>query len=151
MQTHILEVGKAIMDEPVVANPMRVLPPTVGPTSFFWTSGSDGKLRFLRCRECGYRLHPPAPICPTCHSRELTPAPVSGLATLYSFTVNQQPWDGSPRPYVIAIVELPEQEGLRLLTNVVDVDPSDVRIGMALEVVFESHGAVHLPLFRPTS
>jgi uncharacterized OB-fold protein len=64
--------------------------------------------------------------------------------------VNRQAWsERLSEPYTIAIVELAEEPGLRLLTNVVDCAPDDVYVGMPVEVVFESHGAVHLPLFRP--
>jgi uncharacterized OB-fold protein len=53
-------------------------------------------------------------------------------------------------PYVVAEVELVEQEGLRLLTNVVGVEPGAVAIGMAVEVVFAQHEDVYVPLFTPT-
>ena len=86
--------------------------------------GADGELRFLRCGACGYWIHPPAPICPQCHSKKLAPEAVSGRASLHTYTVNHQPWiPGFDPPYVIAIVELAEQEGLRLTTNVVGVAP----------------------------
>jgi uncharacterized OB-fold protein len=74
---------------------------------------------------------------------------VSGRATVYSFTVNHQPWDGVGDVYVIGVVDIEEQSDLRLTTNIVDVDPGDVRIGMPVEVVFEDHHPVYLPLFRP--
>ena len=128
----------------------RVLPTTEELSGFFWTSGKDGKLRFLQCSSCSYLVHPPAPICPECHSRQLAPTVVSGQATVHSFTVNHQPWDGVGDVYVIGLVELPEQAGLRLTTNIVDIDPDDVRIGMPVEVVFEDHDPVFIPLFRPT-
>jgi uncharacterized protein len=129
----------------------RVLPTVDEPSAFFWTSGADGSLRFLRCSDCGYHLHPPAPICPRCHSRDLAPAVVSGRATVHSFTVNHQPWDGVGDTYVIALVTLAEQDDLRLTTNLVGVEPGDVRIGMPVEVVFEDHAPVYLPLFRPVT
>ena len=130
---------------------MRVLPTTEGPTGFFWTSGADGRLRFLQCAACAYFVHPPAPVCPQCLGREVAPAPVSGRATLLTFTVNHHPWDGGEVPYVIGIVELAEQPDLRLTTNVIGVEPDDVRIGMELEVEFEDHDPVFVPLFRPVS
>lgn len=131
------------------SSPHRVLPPAEGPTGFFWTMSQDGRLRFLRCEACGYYIHPPTSYCPQCGGREAEPQVVSGLAVLYSFTVNHQPWDGDDRPYVIGVVELAEQAGLRLMTNVVGVAPDDVYIGMPLEVTFEDLAPVHLPLFRP--
>lgn len=129
----------------------RVLPTTDELSGFFWTSGADGRLRFLRCSACSYFIHPPAPICPKCFGRELAPAAVSGQATVHSFTVNHQPWDGRGDVYVIAVVEIDEQPGLRLTTNIVETDPDDVVIGMRVDVVFEDHEPVYLPLFRPAT
>jgi hypothetical protein len=129
----------------------RVLPTLDEPSAFFWTSGADGKLRFLRCSECSHLIHPPAPICPSCHSRDAAPAEVSGRGTLYSFTVNHQPWDGPGDPYVIGLVEIAEQPDVRLTTNIVGIDPDAVEIGMPVEVVFEDHTPVFVPLFRPVT
>jgi uncharacterized OB-fold protein len=129
--------------------PRRVLPSTEGPAAFFWLSGTDGSLRFLRCCACAYYIHPPAPYCPQCGGREVRAERVRGRATVYSFTVNHQPWDGTGDIYVIGVVDMDEQPGLRLMTNIVDVATEDVFIGMPVEVVFEVHGPVHLPLFRP--
>jgi uncharacterized OB-fold protein len=121
------------------------------PSAFFWTSGADGRLRLLRCSACGTYLHPPAPLCPQCHGRDLAPAEVSGRGTVHSFTVNHQPWDGVGDTYVIGLVSLDEQPDVRLTTNLVDIEPEDVRIGMPVEVVFEDHDPVFLPLFRPVT
>jgi uncharacterized OB-fold protein len=127
----------------------RVLPTIDGPSEFFWTSGADGRLRFLRCTACSYLVHPPAPVCPRCYGRDVAPVAVSGLATVHSFTVNHQPWDGVGDPYVIGLVEIDEQPDVRLTTNIVECAPDDVHIGMRVEVVFEDHAPVFLPLFRP--
>jgi len=129
----------------------RVLPTTDELSGFFWTSGRDGTLRLLRCGACSYLIHPPAPICPRCQGRDAAPAEVSGHATVHSFTVNHQPWDGVGDVYVIAVVEIDEQPDVRLTTNIVGIDPSQVRIGMAVEVVFEDHDPVFVPLFRPAT
>lgn len=130
--------------------PFRVLPRVTDANRHFWTGGADGRLRFLRCRPCGTYVHPPAPVCPECLSRDVAPEPVSGRATVLTFTLNHQPWVPSPdHPYAIAIVEIDEQPGLRLMTNVVNCPPEAVRIGMRVRVVFEAHADVHLPLFEP--
>ena len=130
--------------------PFRVLPRVTPENEHFWTGGRDGKLRFLRCQSCGYWLHPPSPICPRCLSRELAPEDASGEATVHTFTVNHQPWyPGLDPPYVIAIVELPEQEGLRLTTNIVGCPPEDVTVGMPVRVVFDEYEDVFLPMFEP--
>jgi hypothetical protein len=116
---------------------------------FFWTSGQDGRLRFLRCRSCGYYLHPPVSRCPRCGGRQLEPQAVSGRGEVFSYTVNHQPWDGDTEPYTIVLVALPEQEGLRLTSNLVDCPVDDVHIGMPVRVRFERHDRVWLPLFEP--
>ena len=128
----------------------RILPRVSDTNEFFWTSGEDGTLRFSRCQSCGYWLHPTGPICPECHSWEVAPEAVSGEAVVHTFTINHQAWiPGFDPPYVVAIVALPEQEGLRLTTNLVDVAPEDVRIGMPVKVTFEQWDDVWLPLFTP--
>jgi uncharacterized protein len=65
--------------------------------------------------------------------------------------VNHQPWDGVGGPYVIGVVDIVEQQGLRLMTNIVGVSPEEVYIGMPVEVVFEDHAPVYLPFFRPVA
>lgn len=128
----------------------RILPRVTDGNEFFWTSGADGRLRFLRCGSCGYWIHPPGPICPVCHSKDVAPDAVAGTAVLHTYTINRQAWlPGFEPPYVVAIVELPEQEGLRLTTNLVNVALDDVRIGMPVRVVFEQWEDVWLPLFEP--
>jgi uncharacterized OB-fold protein len=128
----------------------RILPRLTDQNEFFWTSGADGRLRFQRCQACGYWIHPSGPICPMCHSKDLAPVAVAGDAVLHTYTVNRQAWlPGFEPPYVVAIVELPEQEGLRLTTNLVNVALEDVRIGMPVRVVFEQWDDVWLPLFEP--
>lgn len=130
--------------------PFRILPRLTPENEHFWTGGARGELCFLRCTGCGYWIHPPAPICPACLSKELTVEAVSGKAVLHTFTVNHQPWyPGFDPPYVVAIVELPEQQGLRLTTNVVNCAPEEVRIGMPLRVVFDEYEDVWLPFFEP--
>lgn len=128
----------------------RILPRINDGNEFFWTSGADGRLRFLRCAACGYWIHPSGPVCPVCHSRDLAPQAVAGEAVLHTYTVNHQAWlPGFEPPYVVAIVELPEQQGLRLTTNLVNCALEDVRIGMPVRVLFEQWEDVWLPLFEP--
>jgi len=136
--------------------PFRILPELTDRNRGFWTSGADGRLRILRCRSCGYYLHPPIPLCPECRSDDLGFDPVSGRATVATFSVNHQQWMPGPEvPFVAAIVELEEQPSVRLRTNLVGCDPDQVRIDMAVEVVFEHHpdpdGDVYIPLFAPAA
>ena len=129
--------------------PFRLLPRVDSDNHFFWTSGADGRLRFLRCRSCESFVHPPAPRCPQCLAEYLTPEVVSGRATLESYTVNEQQWIPGAEPYLVAWVSIDEQSDVRLTTNLIGVELEDVSIGMPLEVVFEHHDDVYLPLFRP--
>lgn len=129
--------------------PFRVLPALDDDNRFFWTSGEDGQLRFLRCGDCGYYIQPPGPRCPECWSRNLSPEVVSGRAEVHTFTINHHSWDGGTEPYAIAIVTFPEQDDLRLTTNIVGCQPDDVHIGMSVQVTFEQHDDIFFPIFAP--
>ena len=95
---------------------------------------------------------PPSPRCPECLSKELVVEAVSGRASVLTYTLNHQEWVPAPdHPYVIAIVEIEEQAGLRLMTNIVNCEPEAVSIGMLVRVVFEQHDDVHIPLFEPAA
>lgn len=135
----------------MAAKPFRLLPQVTPENEHFWHGGAEGELRFLRCRDCRCYVHPPAPLCPECLSRDLAPEAVSGRAVVHTFTVNHQPWiPGFDPPYVVAIVELDEQHGLRLTTNLANCEPDEVKIGMRVQVLFEDVGdGVFLPLFEP--
>jgi uncharacterized OB-fold protein len=130
----------------------RMLPKVTPRNAHFWQGGERGELCFLRCRPCGFYLHPPQPICPECLSKDLAPSAVSGLATVLTFTLNHHPWVPAPdHPYAIAIVEIDEQPGVRLMTNIVGCKAEDVRVGMRVRVVFEHRDDVWLPLFEPVA
>ena len=130
--------------------PFRVLPRVTPQNEHFWRGGADGRLRFLRCQACQTYIHPPSPVCPECLGKQLEPEAVSGRATVLTFTLNHQPWVPSPdHPYAIAIVEIEEQVGVRLMTNIVGCAAENVRIGMPVRVVFEQREDVYFPLFEP--
>jgi uncharacterized OB-fold protein len=131
--------------------PFRVLPRLDEMNRFFWTSGERGALSFLQCCACGRFVHPPTPLCPYCLDGDLRPQDVSGRAKVTSFTVNHQQWIPGSDPYVIGLVTIAEQQDVRLTTNIVGCDAEEVRIGMDVEVTFEHHDDVWLPLFRPAS
>jgi uncharacterized OB-fold protein len=132
--------------------PFRILPKIGDRNAHFWQGGRDGELRFQRCRQCGYYLHPPAVICPKCWSKDIGVEAVSGRADVLAFSINYQPWMPGPEvPFVLAIVHPVEQDDLRLTTNIVNCPPDDVRIGMPVQVIFEPHveDEVWIPLFEP--
>jgi uncharacterized OB-fold protein len=128
----------------------RTAPVLTARAGEYWRSGADGKLRITHCQKCGRYTHPPQPICPNCHSTDVKLDPVSGKATVFSFTINYYQWrPDMPPPYVIAEVELVEQAGLKILTNIVDIEPERIRIGMPVSVKFEQAGEVFIPVFAP--
>ncbi|MFT4265237.1 MAG: OB-fold domain-containing protein [Nocardioides sp.] len=116
----------------------------------FWSSGGDGILRVTRCQECGAYTHPPLPRCRSCGGPKLDLEPVSGRAVVVGFTVNHQQWLADfPPPYVIAIVALAEDDGVRLTTNIVNCAPDEVHVGQFVRVLFDHLGDIHVPLFEP--
>jgi acetyl-CoA acetyltransferase/uncharacterized OB-fold protein len=132
---------------------VRPLPQLTPFNQWFWTSGADGHLRIQGCNDCQQLVHPPVPICPSCRSRSVEPRVVSGRGTIVGFTVNQHQWlpgfDLDP-PYVIANVALADGPSVHLTTNIVGCAPDDVAIGQLVEVQFEQHEDVWLPLFTLT-
>ena len=122
-------------------------------TQFFWDGVARHELLILRCDRCGHYIHEPLPHCRFCLSRDLTPTKVSGRARLDTFTIIMQPshpYFLARVPYNLAVVELEEQAGLKMVTNVVDCAEADLRVGMALEVTFRAVApGVTLPQFRP--
>ena len=134
------------------AGPPRPLPALDQENEPFWTGGADGKLLIARCGDCGNHVHPATDFCPRCEGRDVTPQPVSGRAKVFAFTINHRAWiPGLPVPYVLALVELDEQADIRLPTNIVGCPPEDVRVGMPVEVFFEQHEDIFVPLFRPVA
>jgi len=131
--------------------PFRLLPQLTDENEHFWTGGARGELRFLHCARCSHLVHPPSPRCPCCMGADLEVKAVSGRASLLTFTINHQPWiPGFDPPYAIGIVELPEQVGLRLTTNIVNCPLEQIEIGMALRAVFEEReDGIYIPLFEP--
>jgi uncharacterized OB-fold protein len=134
--------------------PFRILPKLNDHNRDFWTGGAAGELRFWRCQECGFYIHPWQPLCPQCRSKNLRTEAVSGRATLATYTINHQQWMPGPEvPFVVAIIELVEQPSVRLTTNLVNVDHDAITIGMPVRVTFEHHpdpdGDIYIPLFEP--
>jgi uncharacterized OB-fold protein len=126
----------------------RIEPPLTERTGDYWRSGADGVLRIARCQSCGWYLHPPRPACSQCRGREIRFEAVSGQGTVYSWTINRYQWfPGMKPPYALAEVELLEQPGLRLLTNIVGCEPDAITIGMPVTVAFEQVGESWIPVF----
>ena len=115
--------------------------PAVSPDTMpWWQAAAEHRLVVQVCDTCGRHRHPPSPVCPHCHGWSSTFADHPGTGTIYTFTVVHQAFvPGIPVPHVVAVVDL-DGTGTRLVTNVVDADPAEVRIGRAVEVVWEDMG-----------
>ena len=126
----------------------RILPPLSSTTRLFWTSGKSGRLSLLRNRSTGRWIHPFWRVADD--DPGVVAEPVSGMGTVYTFTINQHTYNPQvPPPYVIAIVQLDEQDDLRIVSNIVGCAPEDVTIGMRVQVRFEDHGDYAVPVFEP--
>ena len=127
----------------------RKLPALTPENTAFWQGGRNKKLLIHYCEDCARFFHPPQPACPSCIGGNVAPRAVSGRGKIVSFTVNCQTWTPDlNNPFVIAIVELEEQAGLRFLTNIVGTTPDDVAIDMSVRVIFENIEDVWIPVFE---
>lgn len=133
-----------------MTGPMTRPMPHPGPVSEpFWAACRRHELVVQHCAACDGLAFYPRSTCPSCGSAELAWRQVSGRGTLHTFTVARRathPKLADRVPYAIAIVEL--DEGPRLTSTVVDVDPDTLRIGQRLVVGFEDHEEISLPVFR---
>jgi uncharacterized OB-fold protein len=129
----------------------RLQPTVTLDTEFFWNGLKEGKLLVQRCSECGALRHPPRPMCPHCNSLEWQAIEATGRGTVHSFVMPRHP----PFPwfdddYIVALIDL--DEGVRIVSNLVDVTPDDAAIGMPVEVQFETFDdGLVLPLFTASS
>ena len=124
-----------------------VIPPSVdSDDEFFWDGVSRGQLLLRRCSQCGRLQHPPSPMCPACHSVTWTTQEASGRGTVYSWIVSHHPTEPDALPRIVVLVDL--EEGVRLVSNLQGVAPSDVRNGMDVELFFHDFDGVVLPQFR---
>jgi uncharacterized OB-fold protein len=136
---------------PTLPDPSRnVLRPTVTrDTEYFWAGTSAGELRVWRCSGCGLLRHPPGPMCPRCGATRPEYLVASGLGAVYSFVVHHHPpVPGRELPFVVALVEL--AEGVRVLGELRGVEPSEVRVGLPVEIDFDRvDDELTLPAWRP--
>ncbi|MGE0217722.1 Zn-ribbon domain-containing OB-fold protein [Mycolicibacterium sp.] len=120
-------------------------------TAPFWEGTAAGELRIQKCLECDEFYFYPRPFCPNCFSEKVEWQAVSGRAKLASYVINYRPLPPFKRdePQIIALVTL--DEGPRLCTNIIDVepDPANLPLGLELTVRFEERGDQTVPLFAP--
>ena len=113
-------------------------------TAVYWESAKNGKLLVKTCNACGKLHYYPRTICPHCLSSDTDWVEASGRGSIYTYSVMRR----TETPYVIAYVTL--EEGVTMLSNIVECDVDGVAVGQTVEVVFrDTEGGHSLPVFRP--
>ena len=113
-------------------------------TKAFWDGAAQGKLLLKKCQACGQVHYYPRAICPFCGSDRTEWQQASGRGSIYSWSVMRR----ADVPYAIAYVTL--EEGVTMMTNIVDCDLDGIRIGQRVRVVFKpTEGGPPVPAFTP--
>ena len=122
--------------------------PTTRP---FWDGLNERKVQIQRCDGCDSWVFYPRTRCPSCLSDQLIWREVSGQGVLYTYTLARQPTAphfADETPQQLAVVEL--DEGVRMTSTLVNVEPSDIVIGMRLQPYFDQvTDAVTLLRYQP--
>ena len=138
--------GSSERDEGSVTRPD---PLVTEDSEVFWSAADDSRLVAQRCLACGTLRHPPRPMCPHCHSLDFEPQELSGRGTVYSFAVLHHPQNPAfEYPLLAALIDL--EEGVRLMSNLRGLEPSEIRIGMPVMVAYvPTVGGHQVPVFDP--
>lgn len=128
------------------------MPPVIPPVPdaddrFFWDGVAHHKLVLQACADCGRLRHPPGPMCRHCNSLRWSTQEAAGRGHVYTWLVSQHPTQEDATPRIVALVEL--AEGVRIVSNLIDVDAAHVVNDMTVEVTFVDYEGTVLPQFRP--
>ena len=111
----------------------------------YFDAAAEGKLMLKKCNDCGEVHHYPRALCPFCWSAQVEWVQAKGTGEIYTYSVTRR---GPPTPYCIAYVKL--DEGVKMMTNIVDCDLDAIRIGQRVKVVFKkSENGTSVPMFTP--
>ena len=138
-------------DAPAAPKPSRIAPIVTLDAKFFWDAADRGEFLGERCGECQQFRFPPRPMCPHCHSLKRDEVKLSGRGTVHGWTIPRHPHPfGFKEAPIVVIVQL--EEGIRFVSNLVDVPYDQVRQDMAVQVDFEATMGNHkVPVFRARS
>ena len=132
---------------------MKPLPVVQPWSKAFWEGTKEKKLLIQECRDCGAKIFYPRQYCPDCWSSNLGWSEGSGKGKIFTYSVTMAGVEqkfAADLPYILALVEL--EEGVRMMSRIVECDPEKVSIGMDVEVVFaEVTDEFTLPFFRPAA
>ncbi|MEZ0345351.1 MAG: Zn-ribbon domain-containing OB-fold protein [Infirmifilum sp.] len=92
-----------------------------------------------KCGSCSRVVYPHRRVCPYCGSEGLEPVELPRRGKVVTYAVIRHPPRGfeGKEPYVIAVVEL--EGGAKVLAQLTDVKPEDVKVGMEVEAVFRRY------------
>ncbi|WP_299556936.1 OB-fold domain-containing protein [uncultured Mycolicibacterium sp.] len=126
--------------------PMPVPTPTTAP---FWNALREHRILIQYSPSTGSYVFYPRVRAPRTLADDLQWREISGMGTLYSYTVARRPV--SPHfadavPQLLAIVQW--DEGPRFSTELVNVAPEQVRVGMRVRPVFCDHPEHDITLLR---
>lgn len=114
----------------------------------FWEAAAEGRLVAQRCAACGVLRHPPRPMCGHCRSLAVELVELAGTGTVYSYAILHHPQHPAfAYPVLAVLVDL--DEGIRLVSNLTDIAPADVEVGLRVEVHFTDTETGRIPVFRP--
>ena len=116
----------------------------------FWEAANEGQLKMQKCSGCGHIRYPISHLCPECLSEDYDWQKLSGRGSVFSSVVFHQVYHQAFKdevPYNVSLIQL--EEGPRMFSNVVGVEPGAVKIGQAVEVTFQkATDAISIPKFR---
>ena len=132
------------------AKPPRPRPAITHDNAYFFEGAKQGKLLLQRCEACGMLHHPPKAAC-ECGSFDLGTVEASGRGTVYSFVVNHYPQvPAFDYPLAVGLIEL--EEGVRMVSDIIGIEPGEIRVGMPVECEFvRFDDELTLPQFRPVT
>ena len=119
-------------------------------TEPFWDATKDHELKYQVCDDCGGVVWHPRRHCTHCTSLNLSWKTSKGEGTVYTYSIVRQNYHPAFReriPYVVAWIDV--DEGFRILSNVVDVDPEEVSVGQRVRVRWLDQEGLALPAFTP--
>lgn len=114
--------------------------------AYFWDGAREGKLLLRQCSDCGRLAHPPVPMCPQCHGLSWGSLEASGKGRVYCCIMSKHPNRPEEEGRIVALIDL--EEGVRIVSNIVDTTVNEVALDAPVEVLFATVGDNVLPQFR---
>jgi uncharacterized protein len=114
---------------------------------FFWEGVRNNQLLIQQCSDCAALRQPPEPMCPSCQSLNWRPKQATGRGKVYTWIVSKHPNMPDSDFRIVALIDL--EEGVRMVSNLRDVELADVHEAMPVELFFDTDNGI--PQFRPAA